>query len=65
MELENLRFALKVFYPRQILFVFQVIKIQRLFRRFLAKKHARQLMLMHELSEDELSLEDVEENNKM
>jgi hypothetical protein len=23
------------------------------------------LMLMHELSEDELSLEDVEENNKM
>ena len=43
---------------------FQVIRIQRLFRRFLARKHARQLILMQELSDDELSLEDLDENLK-
>jgi hypothetical protein len=43
---------------------FQVAKIQRLFRRFLARKHARQLILMQELSDDEVSIEELEENLK-
>jgi hypothetical protein len=43
---------------------FQVVKIQRLFRRFLARKHARQMILMHQLSDEEISLEDLDENLK-
>jgi hypothetical protein len=45
-------------------FLFQVIKIQRLFRRFLARKQALQMMLKQQLSEDEMSQEDIDENLK-
>ena len=44
--------------------LFEVIKIQRLFRRFLARKQALQMMLKHQLSEDEMSLEEMDDNLK-